>query len=130
MKKPKGIFIYFHHSKAIRKLSYAQKGRLLEALLLFGESGAAPDLSDDPALDVIYEVMAESIKTNFAHYSEVCENRSKAATAREAAKKGEAPADSRQAKPVIRDRFKGKLIEHDSGELIDMWYSKNPEVNI
>ena len=129
MKKPKGIFIYLHHSKAIRKLTAVQKGRLLDALLVFGESGEEPDFSDDPTLDVLYEVLAESITTNFEHYREVCENRSRAAQARSTAKKAEEQRDTEPAKPRIRDRYKGKLVEHDISEVIGAWDSMNPEIN-
>lgn len=89
MKKPKGFFTYFHLSTVIDKLSDAQAGRLYKALMRYGDTGEMTDFSDDLACDMAYTLMRGEIDVNFERYNEICENKSRAAKAREERRKAE-----------------------------------------
>ncbi len=89
MKKPKGFFTYFHLSTVIEKLSDAQAGRLYKALMRYGDTGEMTDFSDDLACDMAYTLMRGEIDVNFERYNEICENKSRAAKAREERRKAE-----------------------------------------
>lgn len=89
MKKPKGFFTYFHLSTVIEKLSDAQAGRLYKALMRYGDTGEVTDFSDDLACDMAYTLMRGEIDVNFERYNEICENKSRAAKAREERRKAE-----------------------------------------
>ncbi len=89
MKKPKGFFTYFHLSSVIDKLSDAQAGRLYKALMRYGDTGEIADFSDDIACDMAYTLMRGEIDVNFERYQEICENKSRAAKAREEKRRAE-----------------------------------------
>ena len=78
MKKPKGFFVYFHHSNVIGLLSNEQAGRLIKALMDYGENGELSDFSDDGMLNVTYTLLRDEIDLNFEKYNEVCEKRRQA----------------------------------------------------
>ena len=125
MKKPKGIFIYLHHEDVIGKLSDAQGGRLLKALLARGNGADMPDLSDDPLLDVVATMLAKEVIQNIEHYNEVCENRRGAAKARESEK---AAARVNAVKPK-RGGFSTEVTSHEYESMQKSWDSMNPEIN-
>lgn len=89
MKKPKGFFTYFHLSSVIEKLSDAQAGQLYKALMRYGDTGEVTDFSDDLACDMAYTLMRGEIDVNFERYNEICENKSRAAKAREERRRNE-----------------------------------------
>lgn len=89
MKKPKGFFTYFHLSPVIDKLSDAQAGRLYKSLMRYGDTGELTDFSDDLGCDMAFTLMKGEIDVNFERYNEICENKSKAAKAREEKRRNE-----------------------------------------
>ena len=93
MKKPKGFFTYLHHENVINALSDEQAGRLYKALLRYGNTDEKADFSGDPALHVAFILLKSEIDFNFERYSQICENRSRAALIREE-KKRQAAYDS------------------------------------
>ena len=87
MKKPKGFFVDFHHSNVIGLLSNEQAGRLIKALMDYGENGELSDFSDDGMLNVTYTLLRDEIDLNFEKYNAMCERRKEIAVQRENAKK-------------------------------------------
>ena len=76
MKKPKAINLYIDMSKRFEKFSDAQAGRLVKAMLRYGNTGEIPDFSDDLALDVTFCGIMEQIDRDFEKYRDICQKRS------------------------------------------------------
>lgn len=92
MKKPKGFFTYFHHSAMINHLTDEQAGRLYKALLRYGDSDEVTDMTDDQSCTLAFIILKGEIDLNFERYAETCENKSKAAKAREEKKRADSAA--------------------------------------
>ena len=76
MKKPKAINLYIDRCKQFEKLSDAQAGRLVKAMLRYGSSGEITDFSDDQTLDVTFCGIADQIDRDFDKYRDICQKRS------------------------------------------------------
>lgn len=49
-----GIMLYFEMLPCLQEISDAQMGRLVRAMLAYGETGEEPRLADDPALKMAW----------------------------------------------------------------------------
>lgn len=76
MKKPKAINLYIDLYKRFEKLSDAQAGRLVKAMLRYGNTGEITDFSDDLALDVTFCGIVDQIDRDFEKYRDICQKRS------------------------------------------------------
>ena len=76
MKKPKAINLYLDLYKRFEKLSDAQAGRLVKAMLKYGNTGEDTDFSDDLALDVTFCGITDQIDRDFEKYRDICQKRS------------------------------------------------------
>ena len=76
MKKPKIINLYIDLYKRFEKLSDAQAGRLVKAMLRYGNTGEITDFADDLALDVTFCGIADQIDRDFEKYRDICQKRS------------------------------------------------------
>lgn len=85
-----GVMIYFDMMPAMKFLSYEQKGRLLEAILKYAESGEEPYF-DDPMLGMAWYFIAPRIDKDGEVYDEKVEQKKYAVYCREAKKKETTP---------------------------------------
>ena len=76
MKKPKAINLYIDLYKRFEKFSDAQAGRLVKAMLRYGNTGEITDFSDDLALDVTFCGITDQIDRDFEKYRDICQKRS------------------------------------------------------
>lgn len=88
MAKP-GVMFYFDVRPCIRRLDAAEKGRLFEAILDYGEFGIVPDL--DGALGVAWDFIQPKLDRDNGRYDRQVEQRQYAVYVREAKKKEEIP---------------------------------------
>ncbi len=76
MKKPKALNLYLDLYKRFEKFSDAQAGRLIKAMLRYGNTGEETDFSDDLALDVTFCGIIDQIDRDFEKYRDICQKRS------------------------------------------------------
>lgn len=88
MAKP-GVMFYFDVRPCIKRLDAAEKGRLFEAILDYGEFGVVPEL--DGALGVAWDFIQPKLDRDSGRYDRQVEQRQYAVYVREAKKKGETP---------------------------------------
>ena len=108
MKKPQAIYLYFDSLNELDMLSDEQTGRLLKALLRYGESGETPDFSDDKALMLVFSVMSRKIDRDFEKYAQICEKR------KEAGRKGGAPKGNANASKQPKQPNASKTSQAES----------------
>lgn len=82
-KREKGVVLYYDYRAQLSLLSDSERGRLLMALLDYGETGQEPEL--DGAALMAFSFIRSQIDRNAAKYAETCRKRS------EAGKKGGRP---------------------------------------
>ena len=70
-KKRPGVMLYFEMRPCLRRLDDAQKGRLLEAILDYGEEGTEPKLEGMAAL--AWDFIRPRIDRDAEHYRQLCE---------------------------------------------------------
>lgn len=88
MAKP-GVMFYFDVRPCIKRLDAAEKGRLFEAILDYGEFGVVPDL--DGALGVAWDFIQPKLDRDSGRYDRQVEQRQYAVYVREAKKKEGVP---------------------------------------
>lgn len=71
-KKAPGIMLYYEIRSALEHLSLDEKGRLLDAMLNYGEYGEAPDFAD-PTLAVTWSFISMRIDADHKRYQDKCE---------------------------------------------------------
>lgn len=73
-KKRPGVMIYFETKNCIKRLDLEDKGRLLDAILEYGENHTPPDFSedDDVALCIAWDVICPRIDNDASRYFETC----------------------------------------------------------
>lgn len=69
-KKP-GVMLYFEMRPCLRRLTDAEKGRLLEAILDYGEEGKAPELKGMAAL--AWDFIRPRLDRDAERYRALCE---------------------------------------------------------
>lgn len=110
----KGIFLYFDTREMLEALSDAERGKLLLALLNYGEFGEMPDFSD--VLKVAFASIKPQIDKSIAAYKAKCERN------RENAKSGKRPqangSDGSQIKENKIKAKENKIIKGDNPPLI------------
>lgn len=79
-KRP-GVMVYFDLRPCLKRLSYEQKGRLLDAILTYGEDGYIPEFSDS-ALSVAWDFIQPKIDADGKRYKHRCEKAQEAANTR------------------------------------------------
>jgi hypothetical protein len=87
MGKP-GIMFYFSTRPCLKRLSLADKGRLFEALLDYGEFGTIPALDDSPGLAVAWDFMQQMLDRDGERYDNKVAQRRYAVYCRETKKQG------------------------------------------
>lgn len=80
MGKRPGVMFYFEVRSCLKRLSDAEKGRLFEAILDYGQYGAVPEL--EGALGVAWDFIQPRIDRDGEQYEEISRKRSEAAHAR------------------------------------------------
>lgn len=81
MKARPGVMLYFDLRKSVKRLSLEQKGRLLDALLAYGQDGEVPAFND-PMLDVCWDFVQPRIDQDAQRYLEISEKRRESVTRR------------------------------------------------
>ena len=81
MAKP-GVMFYFDVRPCIKRLDAAEKGRLFEAILDYGEFGVVPEL--DGALGVAWDFIQPKLDRDSGRYDRQVEQRQYAVYVREA----------------------------------------------
>lgn len=76
-KRP-GIMLYFDVLPALARLDLAQKGKLFESMLRYGENGAIPDFGDDAAVGVAWDFIRPRLDKDADAYERKRENAAKA----------------------------------------------------
>ena len=84
-----GIMIYFDILGPIRLLTDADKGRLLVAMLEYGQSGKVPQFDDDLGLTIAWEFVRPKIDKDADEYSKTILKRQYATFCRDRKKRGE-----------------------------------------
>lgn len=79
-KRP-GVMVYFDLRPCLKRLSYEQKGLLLDAILTYGEDSYIPEF-DDPALSVAWDFVQLKIDADGERYKRRCEKAQEAANTR------------------------------------------------
>ena len=73
MKKPKAIQIYLDTANQFEALTDAQAGKVIKALLCFADTEKEEDISCDPAAQVMFLGLRNSVKRDFERYRRRCE---------------------------------------------------------
>ena len=69
-----GIMVYFDTLKSFKRLSFENAGRLIVAMLEYGERGTEPNFSDSEALDMAWSFMRPKIDRDNESYKNLyCE---------------------------------------------------------
>lgn len=79
MAKP-GVMFYFNVRPCLKRLDIAEKGRLFEAILDYGEFGIIPEM--DGALGVAWDFIQNRIDLDSQRYESIVEKRTQAAKTR------------------------------------------------
>ena len=98
-----GVMIYFDMAPAMKFLSFEQKGRLLDAILQYAESGLEPDF-DDPMLGMAWFFVVNRIDKDGEAYEEKVEQKRYAVYCREAKKNGATPLAFEEWKQISEDQ--------------------------
>lgn len=119
-----GIMLYFEILEPIRVLPDADKGRLLVAMLEYGQSGMLPDF--DGMLALAWGFVKPKIDKDEAEYNQSVLRRQYATTCRERKKKG-MPDLSFEEWLITIDTQNHHMIPHDNQKLSmmindDQWY--------
>ena len=123
MKKPKGFFVYFHHANIVGMLSDVQAGRLIKALMAYGDTGEIADFPDDGMLNVTYALFKDEIDLNFEKYNEICKKNKEIAVQRENSKK---EASKKQNSSL--NRFDDKLTREEIDDIEETIRRKNAHI--
>ena len=105
--------IYFDMLPAMKFLDYEQKGRLLEAILLYAENGTEPEF-EDAMLGMAWYFIAPRIDKDGEVYDEKVEQKKYAVYCREAKKKEMAPLPFDAWKELSEDE-RQHLLSNDIG---------------
>ena len=122
MKKPKGFFVYFHHANIVGMLSDVQAGRLIKALMAYGDTGEIADFPDDGMLNVTYTLFKDEIDRNFEKYNETCNNRSEAAKLR-----AKTNTDNNNGQKSAK-RFMDKMTKEEIDDIEEAIRRKNAHI--
>ena len=88
-----GIMVYFDTLKSFQRLSFENAGRLIVAMLEYGERGTEPDFSDSEALGMAWSFMRPKIDRDNESYRKSILRSKYGVYKREAQKAGDAPLD-------------------------------------
>ena len=91
MKKKPGVMIYFDIRRMVKLLTDEEKGKLFEAILDYGETGAIGELTD--TLRIVWPLIQNRLDSDSLRYSEVGFKRRYAAYVRWAKEHHELPKD-------------------------------------
>lgn len=86
MAKKPGILLYFEIKEPLKKLSNSDKGRLLDAILEYGESGTEPKFSGK--LGIVWGFLKPKLDRDAATYDRTAQKRQYAVFCRELKRKG------------------------------------------
>ena len=123
MKKPKGFFVYFHHANIVGMLSDVQAGRLIKALMAYGDTGEIADFPDDGMLNVTYALFKDEIDLNFEKYNEICKKNKEIAVQRENSKK-----EASKKQNSSQNRFDDKLTREEIDDIEETIRRKNAHI--
>jgi hypothetical protein len=79
-KKQPGVMLYFDRCSALKRVSYEDKGRLLEAILEYGEHGVVPDF--DGVLGLAWDFIRPGLDKDRERYERRVESAKRAANTR------------------------------------------------
>lgn len=65
-----GIMLYFDLAEPLKSLGYEGKGKLLEAMLDYGQHGIVPDFGSDGMLQLTWGFLRPKLDADAAHYRE------------------------------------------------------------
>ena len=80
MGKQPGVMLYFDLRNSLARLSYEEKGRILEAVLDYGQYGVVPEF--DGMLGLAWDFISPRVDHDKTRYEEVSRRRSEAAASR------------------------------------------------
>ena len=102
-KERPGVMIYFEARNCIRRLDLEDKGRLLDAILDYGEAGIDPAFSEetDLALCVAWDVLKPKIDMDAENYKDYCTSRAYASYVRD--------CNAKNLTPLPRDKWEASL---------------------
>lgn len=80
MGKQPGVMLYFDLRNSLGRLSYEEKGRILDAVLDYGQYGVVPEF--DGMLGLAWDFIAPRVDHDRTRYEEVSRRRSEAAVSR------------------------------------------------
>lgn len=92
MGKQPGIMLYFEMRGGLQRLTQAEKGDLLDAILCYGEEGAEPLLQGTAA--VVWDLIKPRIQRDREKYETLCRHRREMAEKRWENKGKEARSDA------------------------------------
>lgn len=81
-----GVMVYFSLRPALKRLNMEEKGRLFDAILDYGQTGALPEL--EGVLGVCWDFIQPMIDKDAEAYRQKCERAKKSVEARWAREKG------------------------------------------
>lgn len=108
-KKPPGFMIYLGDCKWLKMLTLEQKGLLLDALVVYADTGECVMSDDDSPLKLLFDTMADAIDRDCEKYNENCEKNSSNA------KKG---WENKRRKPMPNDATACDGMRTDATALI------------
>ena len=81
-----GMMIYFELRQCMQWMSYAEKGELFDALLLYGETGRVPELSE--RLAIVWPLLQPKLDQDRQRYNTVVVRNAYARYVRKTVKEG------------------------------------------
>ena len=111
-----GIMLYFDILEPIRVLPDADKGRLLVAMLEYGQSGTVPEFSGDLGLTLAWGFVKPKIDKDSEEYNKTVLKRQYAAFCRDRKRKGE-PEISFEEWLITIDDHSDQMVSSDT-----KWY--------
>ena len=91
MKKKPGVMVYFDLRKMLKLLPDAEKGKLFEAILDYGETGCVGELTD--TLQIVWPLIQQRLDLDSLRYTEMGRKRRYAAYVRWAKEHNEIPKE-------------------------------------
>lgn len=88
-----GIMVYFDTIPSFKRLSHENAGRLIVAMLEYGERGLEPDFSDSDALDIAWSFTRPKIDRDNENYKKSTVRSKYGVYKRETLKAGDEPLD-------------------------------------
>lgn len=126
-KNKPGVMIYFETGRAIRDLTYEQKGQLFEAIMDYAELGVEPAL--DGVLRAVWPFIANAIDRDSQSYAKTIVGRKRAGYAKAwkdyARENGLDPQDKAAKERWIDEQMEKEAMENDANACNSMQMQAN-----